>query len=230
MEYLTAEQAAEAARGLTFEKVWAALMESRLRMEEMRAENQKRDEEWRVENQKRDEEFQKRMEESHQAMKESQQAMKKTVDELSKNIGGVNNSLGRFTESLFSVGLDKRFNELGYEFTKQAPHVKFNDKASGKVLAEADYFLEDGQYAMAVEVKTDLRITDVDEHVVRIKAIRGYFDERSDKRLLVGVVAGGVIHGNVMQYAHEQGFYVITQAGDSAVIAEPPQGFKAREW
>ena len=212
MDTITAEQAAEDAKGLTFETVWAALMESR-----------RRDEEMRVENQKRDEEFQKRMEESHQAMK-------KTVDELSKNVGGVNNSLGRFTESLFSVGLDKKFNELGYEFTKQGPHVKFNDKASGKVLAEADYFLEDGSYAMAVEVKTDLKISDVDEHVDRIKAIRGYFDERSDQRVLVGAVAGGVIHGNVMQYAHKQGFYVITQAGDSAVIADLPQGFKAREW
>ena len=34
MEYMTAEQAAEAAKGLTFEIVWAALMETRQRMEE----------------------------------------------------------------------------------------------------------------------------------------------------------------------------------------------------
>ena len=34
MEYMTAEQAAEAAKGLTFEKVWAAMMESRQKMDE----------------------------------------------------------------------------------------------------------------------------------------------------------------------------------------------------
>ena len=34
MEYMTAEQAAKAARGLTFEKVWAALMEHRAEQEE----------------------------------------------------------------------------------------------------------------------------------------------------------------------------------------------------
>jgi len=34
MEMMTAEQAAEAAKGLTFEKVWAAMMEDRRRMEE----------------------------------------------------------------------------------------------------------------------------------------------------------------------------------------------------
>ena len=34
MKYMTAEEAAEAAKGLTFEKVWTALVESRQRMEE----------------------------------------------------------------------------------------------------------------------------------------------------------------------------------------------------
>ena len=43
---ITAEEAAEAAKGLTFEIVWAALMESRRMTEEMRIENKKRDEEY----------------------------------------------------------------------------------------------------------------------------------------------------------------------------------------
>ena len=38
MEMMTAEQAAEAAKGLTFEKVWAALMESRQQMKESQME------------------------------------------------------------------------------------------------------------------------------------------------------------------------------------------------
>ena len=42
MEIITAEQAAEAAKGLTFEKGWAALMESRQRLEESREESEKR--------------------------------------------------------------------------------------------------------------------------------------------------------------------------------------------
>ena len=236
MDIITAEQAAEAAKGLTFEKVWAALMDMQKRMDI-------RDEEYRKRMEVRDEEYKKRMEESRRQMQEQIQEVneqtkkelkvslletRKVVADLSKNVGGVNNSLGLFTESLFSTGLDEKFNELGYPFTKQGPHVKF--KEDGKVIAEADYFLENGDYAMAVEVKTELKESDVNEHMQRIAAIRRYFDARNDKRILLGAVAGGIINDNVLKYALKQGLYVITQSGDSIVIAEMPQGFKAREW
>ena len=194
MDTITADQAAEAAKGLTFEKVWAALMESRVRMDEAYERTQKQ------------------------------------IDELSRNVGGVNNSFGRFTESLFSVGLDKLFNDLGYTFTKQGPHVKFKDKDARRVIAEADYFLEDGQYAMVVEVKTELKEADVDDHMDRIAVIRRYFDERGDNRILVGAVAGGIVDKNALNHAISHGLYVIMQSGESGVLAELPKDFKAREW
>ena len=202
METITAEQAAEAAKGLTFEIVWAALMETRRGLEETR-----------------------------KLIDKTQIQMDKTqiqIDELSRNVGGINNSLGRFTESLFSTGLDEVFNELGYPFTKQGPHVKF--KIAGKIVAEVDNFLENGEYAMAVEVKTELKVADVDEHVRRIEVIRRYFDARDDKRILVGAVAGGIVHENVLNYAQKLGLYVVTQKGHSAVVADLPRDFKAREW
>ena len=241
---ITAEQAAEAAKGLTFEIVWAALMEDRRQMqesqkriEESRLESQKRMEESRLESQKRMQESKKRMEKSEKRMEKSEKRLQKRMEEtqkaikeLSNNIGGVNNALGRFTESLFSTGLDEIFTELGYTFSKQGPHVKFKDRATGKILAEADYFLEDGEYAMAVEVKTELKEGDVNDHMDRIAVIRAYFDERNDRRTLVGAVAGGIIHENVLKYAQKQGLYVITKRGDSAVIADMPEDFKARKW
>ena len=58
MEYMTAEQAAEAAKGLTFETVWAALMETRRRMEES------------------DRSMKERMEESDRSMKERMEEYK----------------------------------------------------------------------------------------------------------------------------------------------------------
>jgi len=214
MEIITAEQAAEAAKGLTFEKVWAALMESRIRMEESQKETQKQIDE-----------SQKRLEESQ---KESQEKTDKILAELSKNIGGIGNTLGRMSEGLFSVELHKKFNEIGYPFTKQGPHVKFHE--NGKVIAEADYFLENGEYAMVVEVKTEVKIDDVDDHMQRIAAIRSYFEAHGDSRRLVGAVAGVMLHENVMNYAQKQGLYAITQSGDSITIADLPKDFKPREW
>ena len=192
MEKMTAEQAAESAKGLTFEKVWAALMEMR------------------------------------DSQQESQKRTEKTIADLSKNIGGLGNSLGRFTETMFSTELWKKFNELGFPFTKQGPHVKFIE--NGQVLAEVDFFLENGEYAMIVEIKTELSIGDVDGHLEQIAKIRNYMDARDDKRKLVGAVAGGIISDNVLKYAQKKGLFVLVQTGDSVAIAAVPEGFKAREW
>ena len=89
MEIITAEQAIEAAKGLTFEKVWAALMESRLNMEEshrrmdessrrMDERFEKRMEEYQRRMDERIEETQKRMDESQRHMDESQRWIEKT--------------------------------------------------------------------------------------------------------------------------------------------------------
>ena len=235
MEIITAQQAAEAAKGLTFEAVWAALMENRQQINESRKqmdESRKRMDEQMDESRKQMDESRKRMDErmdeSRKRMDESQQRTEKSLDRLSKEIGSLGNTLGRVSEGLFSADLHKKFNELGFPFTKQGPHVKFYD--NGKVLAEADFFLENGEYAMAVEVKTELKIDDVNDHMQRIAVIRGYFDERCDKRILIGAVAGVTFHDNVQKYAWKQGLYVITQSGDSITIADTPKGFKPREW
>ena len=242
IETITAEQAAEAARGLTFEKVWAALMENRQQMQEMQKQMQETQKETQMqmqemqketqkqmqETQKQMQETEKQIQETKRLMRESHERTEKTVADLSKNIGGLGNSLGRLTETLFSAELWRKFNDLGYPFTKQGPHVKFVDEK--KVLAEADYLLENGEYVMVVEVKTELSAENIADHLLRIDRIRRYFDKHGDDRKLVGAVAGGVVSDNVLRYAQKQGLYVIVQTGDSATIADAPPGFKAREW
>ena len=207
MEKMTAEQAREAAKGLNFEIVWASLMELRETQQET----------------------QKQIQETQKQMQESQRKNDKIIANLSKNIGGLGNTLGRFTESLFSAELFKKFNELGFPFTKQGIHIKFTDEHR-QVIAEADFFLENGQYAMPVEIKTELSREDVNEHLERIEKIRQYMDKREDKRKLVGAVAGGIISEDVLRYAHKKGLFVIVQTGDSVAVAATPKGFKVCEW
>jgi len=215
MEIITAAQAAEEAKGLTFEIVWTALMESRQQME------------------KSNEEFNKRMQESDEKMQKQMQESKertdKILDELSKNIGGVNNSLGDITESMFSGKLWDKFEEYGIPVTSQSIRRTFRD-GKKNMIAEADIFIENGQYAIPVEVKTKPTEKDVDEHIMRIEAIRLYFDARDDKRKLLGAIAGGIVSEKVLKYAQTNGLFVLVQSGDSVTIADTPEGFKAREW
>jgi len=170
-DIMTAAQAAESGKELSFDIVWAALMETR-----------------------------KQMQESHEELKE-------LVADVTKNLGGLGNTLGKFTESMFQAELWEKFNELGYTFSKQSPYVKYYE--NNQVLTEVDFFLENGDIAMPVEIKTELTTNDVDEHIERIEKIRHYMDARNDSRKLVGAVAGGIVPENVLNYAHKKGFTLL---------------------
>ena len=203
METMTAEQAAEAAKGLTFEIVWGALMESRRQMEESRRQMDQR-------------------------LDESQKRIEKNMADMNKNLGGLGNSFGLFIETMFSTEILKKFDEFGFQFNTRANQKRFYE--AGKVIAEIDSVLENGDYVMLVEAKTTLSNEYIDDHLERIALIRKYMDKTGDGRKLVGAVAGGVVPESVLNYAHKKGLYVLVQTGDAAAVADTPQGFKAREW
>ena len=192
-------EAIEAAKGMTFEKYWAMLMEDRKQLEEYKAESKRL---W---------------EETH-----------KTVAELSKNIGGINNTLGELTEASLGIELRKKFDALGFSFTKNGHRTEF--AKDGRKIAEVDYFLENGKYVLPVEVKTKLTDKDVIRHLERIEIIRDYMDARNDKRKIMGAVAGGVIGDAVLKQAQAEGLYVLAPSGESIAIVPSPDGFIAREW
>jgi hypothetical protein len=173
---------------------------------------------------KKFQETDKQVKETDKQVKEMVQAVK----ELSKNVGGVNKTFGRLMEEMYSARLWDKFADFGYEFTCGCQRKKFREHE--RVIAEADIFLENGLYAMVVEVKVDLTTEDVDDHVERIATIRGYMDSHGDTRFLVGAVAGGIAPENVVKYAHKKGLYVVVWSGDAAAVAEAHPSFKAREW
>jgi hypothetical protein len=169
--------------------------------------------------------------ETDRIIKENAAQQEKTdllMKELTKNVGGVNKSFGRLMEEMYSARLWDKFAALGYDFTCGCRNKKFRENEQS--LAEADIFLENGLYAMPVEVKADLTTEDVDEHLERIATIREYMDSHGDKRLLVGAIAGGIAPENVVRYAQKKGLYVVVWSGDAVTVAEAPKSFKVREW
>jgi hypothetical protein len=96
-------------------------------------------------------------------------------------------------------------------------------------LAEVDILLENGEYALAVEVKTHLTTKDVKDHIKRMGILRRVADEHNDKRKYLGAVAGAVVDQVVTAYALKNGFYVITPSGKTVDI-EAPDGFNPRIW
>ena len=183
MEPMTAEQAREAAKGMTFEDFWASLVEARAMQAKTEA-MQAKTEAMQAKTEAMVQETQKQMQESKQRMDEYREENRKGFADLRKELGGLGNSLGRITEALFSTELWKLFNEFGYPFSKQGRRLKFMEDR--RIIAEADFWLENGDYVMPVEVKTSLSIDDVNEHLDRIAKIRRYMDKRDDRRKIVG--------------------------------------------
>ncbi|GAB6393677.1 MAG: hypothetical protein MdMp014T_3050 [Treponematales bacterium] len=203
MAAMTAEQAAEAGKDLDFAKVWAALMETREQIAEASAKT------------------------DAQIAKMSAETAK-TIKDLSANIGGVNNTLGKLTEEMVAAKVLELFQDLGYEVGKASRNIKYYQ--GRKRLAEVDVFLENGDVAVAVEVKTSLTVRDVNGHKECMSRLRGYMDEHGDKRKLIGAVAGGIVPDNVLEYAQQNGFYVLVQSGESICVAETAPEFEVKQW
>jgi hypothetical protein len=203
--------------GLTFEDVWAAMMESDRKFQAMSQETDKKFQET-------DRKFQAMSQETDKKIQETTQQIK----DLGKQMGGLHRSFGDLAEHLVAPNLVAKFRELHYAFTKAAYDVEFKE-SNGKTLTEVDVWLENGDFVMAVEIKGKLLKKDVDEHLERMDILKGYGKEHGDARKLLGSVAGGILRKDARDYAVKNGFYVIEQSGDTLKI-EMPKGFKPKTW
>jgi RecB family endonuclease NucS len=93
-----------------------------------------------------------------------------------------------------------------------------------------DALLENGEYVMAVEIKSVVSQHDVDEHLERLERVRKEMNKRKDYRKLVGTVAGMVVEEKARRYAQDKGLYVLAQSGNSVEVAGAQKTFQAREW
>jgi hypothetical protein len=164
-------------------------------------------------------------------MKETDRRIKETdrqIKETNKKVGELGSRLGEVVEYIMSPKLRKKFIGRGYCFNHMSRNHDIADQ-DGKTLAEIDVLLENGEYALAVEVKTRLTIRDVKDHVKRMDILRRVADDHNDRRKYLGAVAGAVIYKGVSEYALKNGFFVISPSGETVDI-EVPEDFRPRIW
>ena len=240
-----AETVIDYPRGLTFEKVWAALMENREQQKESALEFDRRMKESRLEFDQQmkksrlefDQEMKESRKETDRIMKETDRRMKKTeefLESIGKQMGGLHKSFGELAEHLVLPGIIERFNRLGYHFNAVFSRgMKIYDD-NKKMLTEVDMMLMNGDCLMAVEVKATVVFKDIQHHVRRMEILRDYYNRLNDKRKLYGTIAGAMFEDAaaealIKEAAIEAGFYVIEQTGDTMRMAVP-EGFVPREW
>ena len=171
-------------RGLDFEQVWAALMETRAEFD-------------------------------------------RQTKEYNKRFGDMDNRFGEIVEYMISPNLLDKFNDLGLEFQTASTNFKVRDHKN-KIYFEIDVFLQNGDTAMLVEIKTNLTISYINEHIKRLEKMRSFADLHNDKRTFLGAVSGIIIPSEVKQYALSNGFYLIEPSGETFNLTSPYN--KPKEW
>ena len=194
---------------LTFEKIWAMFQETREHIEE---------------NARQMKETDRRMMETDRQMKETDRQMKET----DRKIGKLGNRFGELVEHLVAPSIKEKFNEINFDFDTVSQNIKISD-ASKQCVTEVDILLENGDIAIAVEVKAKPLQEDVDDHINRIEVLRRRADAHNDTRKFRGAIAGAIMSDSVRNYAHKKGFYVIEQTGDTVKITMS-ENFIPREW
>ena len=166
------------------------------------------------------------MKETREQMNETAQRMKET-DRL---IGNLGNRFGELSEHLVAHGIVKKFNAIGFDFAEISPGGReFKDPKTKQHLAEVDIILENSDIFIAIEVRLKLRKLDVDEHINRMEVLRRIADSKNDKRKYQGAIAAAITTTETKNYAHESGFYVLEQSGDTMKL-DLPEGFTPRNW
>jgi hypothetical protein len=172
------------------------------------------------------------LQETARIVKEVSQQQKETdrqIKETNKRMGEFSNRFGEVVEYMVVPGLVEKFRELGFEFTRASPNVEIADREHD-IFMEIDAFLENGDKAMIVEIKSKPSFKDIDDHIMRMEKLRTYADLRNDKRKYLGAVAGVVFSESAIAYALQNGFYVVEPSGETFKITRPEGKYHPREW
>jgi len=187
------------------------------RQERAEAEDAKRREEWA---------------ELKRGFAETKELFDRTDRQIERNnseMGRLRNSFGEVIEHLVAPGIKERFCDLGLDFSLGKIAANMVVSENGKDVAEADLWLENAQTILVVEVKAKVKMKDVGKHKDRLEKIRGVHDGLNDSRRIIGAMAGAVFGSKERGAAHDAGFFVLAQTGDTMHM-DIPEGFKPKEW
>lgn len=177
---------------------------------------------------RRQEELAKRQEVTNREIEKTARGIDRLSDEVgrvNKAVGDLTGKWGKFVEGLVAPGAVRIFRERGIE-VKQT-HTRSESQRNGESM-EIDVLVVNDEYAIAISVKSTLKVENVDEHIDALSRFHEFFTNFSDKKIL-GAVAGIVIDEGAGKYAYRKGLFVITQAGENIKILNDEK-FKPKEW
>jgi hypothetical protein len=172
-------------------------------------------------------ETERRFQETERFIKENAAQLKQTERLLRQQVGDLTRRLGEFVEEMVKPAAVRLFRERGIDVHRIVRHLEATDEQL-KLSMEIDLFVTNQEACVLIEVKSNLSIDDVNEHLERMEKFKLLFPEYANKKTF-GAVAGMVISENVAKYAYRKGFFVIGQTDDSVRILND-QKFQPTAW
>jgi len=177
-----------------------------------------------------DRKFERLYQATAEQMKVQSEETERKIQATNRLVGGLGSRVGDIIECMVGGGkIVAQFKALGHNIITHSRSKNFGEEGT-EDSGEIDLYLENGDVAVFIEVKTKLTNSDVLEHVERIQKYRDWIETKGgDKRRFIGAVAGAVVERHVAKFALKKGFYVIVQTGvDTEIIA--PKEFVPKEW
>ncbi|MEO0215206.1 MAG: hypothetical protein ABIL12_06855, partial [candidate division WOR-3 bacterium] len=147
------------------------------------------------------------------------------VRNTTKAVANLNGIWKDYTEDTIREGLEYALKELGFEGFRVRENLK--SKMDGDSM-EIDGLVLGDDYVIVLEVKTTLRVDDVDEFVEELeKRFLKFFPEYKGYKLY-GAVAGMKFHQFADRYANKRGLIVLKHKDGKDVKVLNPKNFKPK--
>lgn len=147
------------------------------------------------------------------------------VAQATQAVNALTSRWGQFVENLVAPGVVRVFQERGIGVYKTAQRVRA--KKGGEHL-EIDVLATNGTEVVVVEVKSRLTQKQVRQCLKNLDRFKTFFPEYQN-HCVYGAIAAIEIDSQVDTFAHNQGLFVIQQAGDHIAISNPTV-FMPRTW
>ena len=148
---------------------------------------------------------------------ETNRQITKFTNSLDEAHGNFNNKWGQFLENLVNGGLIKLLSERNIEVIRVQSRTIFY-KSKGQAAGDFDLIAINGEEIVVVEVKTTLKIDDVDLFVTNLKNFKKHFPEHSDKKIY-GAVAYLTTESEALDLSKVNRLFIIEAVGGKADVS-----------
>ncbi len=221
----------------TFDDVWRTIQELAVMSKATDCKFQETDRMLKERSEETDRKFQetdRRFQETDRMLKERSaetdrkfQETDRMIKAVTRQLGAQGNRLGEFVQEMVRPAVVRLFRQRQLPVHQvMANLVSFDD--NGKFRAEIDLLVIDSDIAVAVECKSHLSQSDVDEHLDRLALFKEYFPQYRGFTIM-GAVAAMVLPQEIGRYAYRKGLFVLAQSGDAVEIRND-DSFKPQQW